>query len=131
MQSQADKKLIKRLAHLIVGAGEGGVGQLGPALDKLLFGRSSADRQRFLTQLSKVIKREWKKRTLTIESASKLDDGQVDEIQEIYTSSDFKPVEVIQKICPELIAGLRVRMGDTVFDTSVQGNLDSLAERIH
>jgi F0F1-type ATP synthase delta subunit len=41
-----------------------------------------------------------------------------------------RSLEVIQKTNPELIAGMRVRLGDTVYDASLSHNLQTLASRI-
>jgi F-type H+-transporting ATPase subunit delta len=131
MSAQSDKKLIKRLAMLTIAAGDSGPAELKAALAKLLSGRPAADRNHFLAALQKTIQREWQRRTLTIESAAVLDEEMVEQIRQQFTTEGEPPVEVIRNVREELIAGLRVRMGDTVYDASVLGNLNALAARIH
>jgi F-type H+-transporting ATPase subunit delta len=131
MSAQSDKKLIKRLAMLTIAAGDTGPAELKAALSQLLSARPAADRNQFLAALLKTIQREWHRRTLTIESAAVLDEDMVDQIRQQFTTDGEPPVEVIQNVREELIAGLRVRMGDTVYDASVLGNLNALAARIH
>ena len=130
MAKPRDIKLAKRLALLVVEAGQDGVAQLKPALEKLLAGRSATDRKAFLKAFHKAVVREIHKDTLTIESAHALSSEVVDQLVAGFSRSHERPLQVQLQSDPELIAGVRVRLGDTVYDASLSGNLQSLATRI-
>ena len=130
MATSRDIKLAKRLALLVVEAGQEGVAQLKPALEKLLAGRSAADRKAFLKAFHKAVVLEIHKDTLTIESAHELSSEVVDQLVADFSRGRTRPLQVQLKSNPELIAGVRVRLGDTVYDASLSGNLQSLATRI-
>ncbi|HSH08797.1 MAG TPA: F0F1 ATP synthase subunit delta [Oceanipulchritudo sp.] len=130
MANPQDLKLAKRLALLVVEAGQAGVAELKPALEMILAGRSAKDRKTFLKAFHKAAVREIHKDTLTIESAQALLPETVGQLVEHFSQDRLRPVHVVEKTNPELIAGMRVRMGDTVYDASLANNLQSLASRI-
>jgi F0F1-type ATP synthase delta subunit len=130
MADLKDNKLAKRLARLVVEAGEQGVAELKPALEKILEGRSAADRKRFLKDFQRAAAREVHKDTLTIESAESLSPDVLDELVRGFAESHNRPLQVSQKANPDLIAGIRVQLGDTVYDASLAHSLQSLASRI-
>ncbi|MEX0326937.1 MAG: F0F1 ATP synthase subunit delta [Puniceicoccaceae bacterium] len=130
MAATQDTKLAKRLARLVVEAGESGVAELKPALEKLLAGRSAADRKAFLKAFLKAATREVQKDTLVIESAQTLSDEVVASLVADFSKGRARPLQVVRKSNPALIAGVRVQLGDTVYDASVASNLQSLAARI-
>lgn len=130
MAATQDTKLAKRLARLVVEAGESGVAELKPALEKLLAGRSAADRKAFLKAFLKAATREVQKDTLVIESAQELSDDVVQSLVADFSKGRTRPLQVVRKSNPALIAGIRVQLGDTVYDASVASNLQSLAARI-
>ncbi len=130
MSSPQDSKLAKRLAILVVEAGEEGVAQLKPALERILAGRSAKDRKSFLKAFHKSVLREIHKDTLTIESARPLEPETVRQLVEHFSSGRERPVQVVEKTSPELIAGMRVRLGDTVYDASLANNLQTLSKQI-
>ena len=130
MSSPQDSKLAKRLAILVLEAGEQGVSELKPALEKILSGRSAKDRKAFLKAFHKAVLREIHKDTLTIESAHPLQPETIRELVDHFSSGRERPVQVVEKTTPELIAGMRIRLGDTVYDASLANNLQALATRI-
>ena len=130
MANTKDSKLAKRLARLVVDAGEQGVAELKPALEKILHGRSAADRKAFLKAFSKAAAREVHKDTLTIESAQPLAGDVLESIVADFSKGRERPLQVVQKSNPNLIAGIRVQLGDTVYDASLAHGLQSLASRI-
>lgn len=129
MIDQRDIKLARRLARLVVEAGEDGVAQVKPALERILVGRSTADRKGFLKAFHKSVVREIRKDTLTIESASTLSDEMVDSLVSHFSEGRERSLHITRKTNPDLIAGMRVRLGDTVYDASLAGNLQTLASR--
>ena len=130
MAVSRDNKLAKRLAVLIVEAGEDGLSDLKPALERILAGRSNKDRKEFLRAFHKAVVREIQKDTLTIESAHALEETVLDKLISQFSEGRERPLQINQKTNPDLIAGVRVRLGDTVYDASLANNLQSLASRI-
>jgi F-type H+-transporting ATPase subunit delta len=130
MAESRDIKLAKRLAQIVVEAGEGGVAQLKPVLEKLLAGRSASARKAFLKTFHKAALREIQKDTLTIQSAHELSSAVVDQLVADFSRDHARSLLVRLETDPDLIAGVRVRLGDTVYDASIAANLQSLATRI-
>lgn len=130
MLKPRDIKLAKQLAQLVVEAGEAGIPEIKPAVEAILAGRSAADRKAFLKSFSKAVTREVQKDTLTVESASALSQDILDQLVERFRGERTRRLEVVQKTNPDLIAGMRVRLGDTVYDASLSHNLQILASRI-
>lgn len=131
MAEPRDIKLAKRLARLVVEAGEPGVSQLRPALERILKGRSAADQRAFLKIFHKAVVRELQKDTLTIESAEVLPEAVVEELTAAFAGRHERSLHVARQINPDLIAGIRIRLGDSVYDASLLNHLQSLASRIH
>lgn len=131
MANQKDIKLAKRLARLVMDAGESGVAELRPALERILEGRSNSDKRNFLKAFHKAATREVHKDTLIVESATPLDKAELDGLMAHFSKDHDRPLQLVIDSNPDLIAGLRVRLGDTVYDASLANNLQSLANRIH
>ena len=125
-----DMKLARRLARLVVEAGKDGVDQVKTVLERILEGRSTADRKAFLKAFHKSVVREIRRDTLTIESASALSDEMVERLVSRFSEGRARSLHIIRKTNPDLIAGMRVRLGDTVYDASLASNLQTLAARI-
>ncbi|MGC9451583.1 MAG: F0F1 ATP synthase subunit delta [Oceanipulchritudo sp.] len=130
MRDPSHSKLAKRLAVLVVESGEAGVAQIRPALTKLLSGRSAADRKAFLKAFHKAVSREIQKDTLTIESAQELPAETIDRLVADFSRERDRPLHLVRRTNPDLIAGIRARLGDSVYDASLSGSLQSLATRI-
>ena len=130
MGNPQDIKLAKRLARLVVEAGESALGDLKPALEKILSGRSARDRKAFLRAFHKAAVREVQKETLTVESAQPLDPAVLEQVVATFSEGRERPLNVVQTTRPDLIAGMRVRLGDTVYDASLANNLNNLSARI-
>ena len=126
-----DSKLAKRLACLVVEAGEQGVAELKPALEKILEGRTAKDRKSFLKSFHKAAVRELQKETLVVESAKQLAPEVLEQLVQKFSKDRERPLQVVQTTNSQLIAGMKVRLGDTVYDASLANNLEILATRIH
>jgi len=131
MTESQENKIAKRLAVLIADKGDSGVAEIKPALEAILKDSSDAEKKRFLKLFQKAITRELAKSTLTVESSAELDEATLKSLVENFQSKQSRPLSVIQKINPELISGLRVRLGDTVYDASISGKLNALAGSIN
>jgi F0F1-type ATP synthase delta subunit len=126
MVDAADSRLAKRLARVVLEAGESRIAELGPALERVLDGRSAAARRRFLKVFHQAVVRELHRVTLAIESAAELPDALVDQLVEDFSRGRSRPLQVVRRTNPDLIAGIRVRFGDTVTDATVASRLQSL-----
>lgn len=130
MADKANSRVAKRLARLVVEGGEASVAEIRPALEKLLSGRSAADRKAFLKTFHTAVVRELQKDTLTIESAEELPEEVLQQVISGFEREDGRSLHIIKKVNPALIAGMRVRLGDTVYDASLSNNLNRLSARI-
>ncbi len=62
-----------------------------------------------------------------ISSASELTNAQKEKLSEkLLKITDFKSFEFKYRLDPSLLAGLRIRIGDTVVDTTVKNKLDQI-----
>jgi F0F1-type ATP synthase delta subunit len=64
-------------------------------------------------------------KTLTIESASKLTDTEIKQVQNHYVSN-FELMYTNVSVNEALIAGVRVKAGDTLVDATIRGNINNL-----
>lgn len=123
--------LAKRLALLILEAGEAGIPELREALQHVLRGKSKAEQRRFLRLFHKVLAREIQKDSLTIESPTGVEAGLRDQLVEQFQQQHPRTLQVTEQRKPDLIGGLRVRMGDTVYDASLSAKLQRLGRNLH
>jgi F-type H+-transporting ATPase subunit delta len=85
------------------------------------------DYRAILAALHRLLRLDLEKRKVTVESAIELD---AITRQRVFNDLALKygnDLEVQYLINPALLGGLRIRVGDDVFDGSVQGRLDRLA----
>ncbi len=85
------------------------------------------DYKAILAALQRLTRLELERREVTVESAVTLDE---DSRQRVVAglANQYGPDLVVQyKTTPALLGGLRIRVGNDVFDGSVQGRLDRLA----
>ena len=126
-----DPTLIKRLARILVDADDAAAGRFPEALQAMLGERTTSEKRRFLRLLRKAVQRELHGNTLLVESPGSLAEEVRDQLVRAFASNHGQRLHVREKINPELIGGLRVRLGDTVYDASVGGRLQALAAGIH
>jgi F-type H+-transporting ATPase subunit delta len=80
-----------------------------------------------LAALQRLTRLELERREVTVESAVALDEATRGRVLE-GLAKQYGPDLVVQyKTTPELLGGLRIRVGNDVFDGSVQGRLTRLA----
>ena|SRR3989338_2599403 len=84
----------------------------------------------YLTEFYKILKKRINDSTLLVESVVGLSDKTLDEIGDI-VKKDFRVVAVTSSINPAILGGLKVTIGDTVFDSSIKRNLMQLKEGEH
>lgn len=85
------------------------------------------DYKAILAALQRLTRLELERREVTVESAVALDDGTRQRVA-AGLANKYGPDLVVQyKTTPELLGGLRVRVGNDVLDGSVKGRLERLA----
>lgn len=86
------------------------------------------DYRAVLAALHRLTRLEIKRRKVLVESAVELDESTRQRIVADLTAKYGPGLAVEYTITPELIGGLRMRVGDDVLDGSVKGRLDRLAQ---
>lgn len=85
------------------------------------------DYKAILVSIQRLTRLELERRQVMVESAVALDDGTRQRVV-AGLANQYGPDLVLQyKTTPELLGGLRIRVGNDVFDGSVQGRLERLA----
>lgn len=77
------------------------------------------------------LRREVALQTAVVSSPSALSRDTLDQLAAAYTRIYARPVSAVAREDASLIAGVRVRVGDDVYDASVAGRLQRLAENVH
>ncbi len=85
---------------------------------------------RVVSEYLKRLKIEIDKTTLEIHSALPLSNSEIKQIRDA-AKADHKITQIKTVINAELIGGVRVRIGDTVFDDSVISKILQLGDSIH
>ena len=80
-----------------------------------------------LNALQKLVRLEQERRKVTVESAVELDSATRQRVVDGLARQYGAGLDVQYLINAELIGGLRIRVGNDVFDGSVQGRLERLA----
>lgn len=96
---------------------------------KVLGGLSKGTAIQALTMYMKGLKQFLGQYRLTIESSVPLSEPQIDRIEEIINQT--QPVfETEVNINPNLLGGLRIKIGDNVYDDSLSGKIDQVRKEI-
>ncbi|UOQ50253.1 F0F1 ATP synthase subunit delta [Gracilibacillus caseinilyticus] len=67
----------------------------------------------------------------TIYSVRALSDAEQEEIQQVFTKKwNIKELKINNQIDPNLLGGVKIRIGNTVYDGSIKGKLDRLERQI-
>lgn len=77
------------------------------------------------------LRREVALQTAVVSTPGSLSPEALKEISAKYSALYGRPVTAEVKADPSLIAGVRVRVGDDVYDASVAGRLQRLADNVH
>lgn len=128
MLDKKDIKLAHELVSFTLEAGDNAASELGPALARVLQGRSHGQKCIFTRYFSNVLRRELRKETLVIEHAGAFDDSLLKPLVDAFSSQSPRPLRVEKRENPELIGGLRIRLADNVFDASIRGRLATLTK---
>jgi F-type H+-transporting ATPase subunit delta len=85
------------------------------------------DYQSILSALQRLLRLEQARRQVTVESAVEMDEATRQRVVAGLSNQYGPDLVVSYQVTPELLGGLRIRVGDDVFDGSVQNRLDRLA----
>lgn len=77
------------------------------------------------------LKREIALQTAVVSTPAALSPEALEAIASNFTTLYGRPITATTQTDPSLIAGVRVRVGDDVYDASVAGRLKRLAENVH
>jgi|TARA_B110000037_G_scaffold217570_1_gene278916 F-type H+-transporting ATPase subunit delta len=121
-----DKKLAKRIAQLVSSKGDAVKGEVLPALEKLIGSRALSARRRFIKHFLICLEREQRARHLLIEHAGPILPKDIDAVKAEFASK-VEGLTVETREEPSILGGVRVTLGDNVFDASVAGRLARLS----
>ena len=85
------------------------------------------DWQGILAALQRLVRLDFAKREVLIESATALDEPSRQRVVAGLAKQYGPDLAVSYQVTPDLLGGLRIRVGNDVFDGSVKGRLDRLA----
>lgn len=120
------RRLAKRLAILALDAGENADAELSAALDHVLRGRPVAYRRAFLIFLRRCLVRGLRERELLVEHAGPVDAAEVEKLRQTLQTTSPHALGVRLQSNDDLLGGLRLTLGDIVYDASVAGRLRAL-----
>ena len=86
------------------------------------------DFQAILASIQRLVRLEEARRAVTVESAVALDAAERQKVEAGLAKDHGSNLTIEYKINPELLGGLRIKVGDDVLDGSVQGRLDRLSK---
>jgi len=128
-QSKAQRLRTQALAGKLAGASlEKGVPTLERvgAVLKFISSRPAREKLPLLAAYERLMRRREYLRTLSIEKAGAIDASSRDALVAALSGAAKVPLLVSEKENPDLVAGLRVRLGDDVYDASLAGILARL-----
>jgi F-type H+-transporting ATPase subunit delta len=90
--------------------------------------RKPRDYRGILTALKRLVRLEMERRRVVIESAADLDQVSRDRVVSGLVAKYGNDLTFEYRVTPDLLGGLKIRVGNDVFDGSVKGRLDRLAQ---
>ena len=103
--------------------------KLRAAMNGLLEGKPR-DYQGILAALQRLVRLETERRKVLVESAVPLDAASREQVEARLRQRYGDGIVIDCQVTPELIGGLRIRVGNDVMDGSVKGRLDRFAQAI-
>jgi F-type H+-transporting ATPase subunit delta len=86
------------------------------------------DYRGILSALKRLVRLELERRRVVVESAAELDQPSRDRVVSGLVAKYGADLSFEYRVSPELLGGLKIRVGNDVFDGSVKGRLDRLAQ---
>jgi F-type H+-transporting ATPase subunit delta len=77
------------------------------------------------------IKREIRNSEAVVEYSGAVGENVLREIESIFSARYGRAISALGRETPDLIAGVRVSVGDDVYDASIDGHLKNLAQSVH
>jgi len=130
---QRDKKITQFVKKLVRMSKDGGVvteARVGEVLSALKQARPR-HLGRILKTYLRYIQREVAAQTALVSTPGDLSPEALQAIATHYSKIYGRTIQGATRQDPSLIAGVRVRVGDDVYDASVAGRLKRLAEQVH
>ena len=127
-----DKKIIRLAKKLVELSKDNGVVTVA-RVGEVLAGLKQVQHRHHLTVLKSFLnylRREIALQTAVVSTPAALSDEALKAIEATYSKMYGRPVTAVTKQDTSLIAGVRVRVGDDVYDASVAGRLQRLAENV-
>lgn len=125
-----DKAFARKLVMLSVVDGQISSERVAAILESL-----SARPPRALRRLLKLFKRglflELRRSRAMVEHSGEVDSSVFAELERTFSEQYGRPIAVESRLRPDLIAGIRVRVGDDVYDSSIAGQLAALSASIN
>lgn len=125
-----EKDFVRKLVQLSVVDGQLNEERVAAVLESL-----SSRPPRPLRRLLKVYRRglflELRRSQALVEHAGDLDSAAYAALEKTFSEQYGRPITVESRQRPDLIAGIRVRVGDDVYDSSISGRLAALSASIN
>lgn len=86
------------------------------------------DFQAILASIQRLVRLEEARRSVVVESATALNPAERQKVEAGLAKDHGDKLIIEYKINPELLGGLRIKVGDDVLDGSVQGRIDRLSK---
>lgn len=125
--SKVAQSTARRIFRLCSKDGQVNEEHLRLAIEKLAT-EKPRDYRGMLQALRRLLRAEAAKKQVTVESAVELADATADEVKKSLASQYGKDLNFVFKVTPELLGGMRIRVGNDLFDGSVKARLEQLQE---
>lgn len=126
MQNRRIKDFARRLVELSTEDGKLSPARVDSVL-KTLAAKPPRHHLAIVREYRRAVERFQREHTLEVESATEVSAGTLSSLVAEYSKRYDRELEVVSKINPALIAGMRLRVGDDVYDLSVRGRLAALS----
>ncbi len=130
MLSKQDQKLAKKLAALTLQHGEAGIASIIEVFKKLLAPRPLQQKRQLIKYYLKSLRRAYDQTVLVIEHAGPISQNDIDRLQQDMARRLNRYLTVRTQENVELIGGLRLSVGDRVFDASIASYLQRLENSV-
>ena len=128
-----DKKITQLAKKLVELSKDNGV-VTDAKVSEVLAGLKQVQHRHHLTVLKtflSYLRREVALQTAVVSTPGALSDDALKAIEATYSKIYGRPISAVTQQDTSLIAGVRVRVGDDVYDASVAGRLQRLAENVN
>lgn len=127
--SKVAQSTARRIFRLCSKDGQVNEKHLRAAIQKLAEDKPR-DYRGMLQALRRLVRAELAKKEVTVESAVALNDTTANQVKKSLASQYGKDLNFEFKVTPELLGGMRIRVGNDLFDGSVKARLEQLQESL-